>query len=420
MEHPFNDLDNSLNTYYQATGISLALIDANGDSVSHYGPVCTYCDLLRQDSKIDEWCKNLHLEAGEQSASIGECYFFNCHGNLTHFSIALLDQNRYIGSILAGPILMEYPDLSSIDEVAEKCHVPYGCISLLTSSMREVPLFTPKRSYYLGQLLYDLVYHTLHFENALMMENRRQHGIQQEMIGLSLQKAKNASATYQRNLQEKQEMELVELISCGKNEEAYILLNDILGGIYFSSGNDIELIKIRITELITVLSRRLTKLGMVSDEIFDLVNEFHKKSAGARNVNKLSEELADLLRRFIDIIESSSGADVSELVHTVLVYIQQHYREELSLDIVAEHAAVTSPYLSKRFKKEMGIGLSNYINEFRIKKAAELLENSNLSLAEIAQAVGYSNQQYFTRIFTKMKKKSPGEYRRTGSGLPES
>ena len=69
--------------------------------------------------------------------------------------------------------------------------------------------------------------------------------------------------------------------------------------------------------------------------------------------------------------------------------------------MVSEHISKTPNYFSTLFKKEIGMSFSEYVNILRIKKAKELMDNSDMLLNEIAEYVGYSNYIYFTQVFKK-------------------
>ena len=68
-------------------------------------------------------------------------------------------------------------------------------------------------------------------------------------------------------------------------------------------------------------------------------------------------------------------------------------------------------YLSYLFKKVTGVKFSDYLNELRVKKATELLENSTLRIGEISTKVGYKDSRYFSEVFKKRMGLTPNEYR---------
>jgi len=99
------------------------------------------------------------------------------------------------------------------------------------------------------------------------------------------------------------------------------------------------------------------------------------------------------------------------IVGRAVRYIEQHFREDLALDQVAEHAGASPFYLSRMFKQETGQGFLEYLINLRIEKAKALLADERLSIRDVAGFVGYSNQAYFGKIFRDKVGETPGEYR---------
>lgn len=89
-----------------------------------------------------------------------------------------------------------------------------------------------------------------------------------------------------------------------------------------------------------------------------------------------------------------------------------HYCEQLRLEDLAARFSISESYLSRSFKDIIGVGISEYINILRIRKSQKLLEDSELSIAEIAQAVGFESANYFGRVFQKHHKIPPSQYRK--------
>ncbi|WP_409344459.1 helix-turn-helix transcriptional regulator [Paenibacillus sp. MBLB4367] len=96
----------------------------------------------------------------------------------------------------------------------------------------------------------------------------------------------------------------------------------------------------------------------------------------------------------------------------VLTFIGNRYGDDISLDIISDQLKISPSYLSTYFKDKMGINFSDYVQSYRMKKAAELLETTDLKVHEIAQRVGYHSVNSFIRNFKKFTGYPPGEYRR--------
>lgn len=99
-------------------------------------------------------------------------------------------------------------------------------------------------------------------------------------------------------------------------------------------------------------------------------------------------------------------------ISKIAAYISQNYQEDLSLDYLAEKFNYSSAYLSRAFKEVTGFNFVEYKNNVRIKEAGKLLQQSSLSVTEIASRVGYNNITHFGRIFKEFTELSPLAYRK--------
>lgn len=95
----------------------------------------------------------------------------------------------------------------------------------------------------------------------------------------------------------------------------------------------------------------------------------------------------------------------------IAAFIEQHYQTELSLQDIAKRFFVSREYVSRRFKQEYGINITDYITGIRIDKAKLLMVNPNLRVAKIAEMVGFHDEKYFSKVFKKQEGVSPKVYR---------
>ena len=96
----------------------------------------------------------------------------------------------------------------------------------------------------------------------------------------------------------------------------------------------------------------------------------------------------------------------------VIAYIEAHYKEAISLKVLADIAHFSPTYLSRMFHQEMGCTLCNYINKKRIENAKRLLLKTEQSIQEIAIDCGFINISHFNRVFKNLVGKSPMEYKK--------
>jgi YesN/AraC family two-component response regulator len=107
-----------------------------------------------------------------------------------------------------------------------------------------------------------------------------------------------------------------------------------------------------------------------------------------------------------------SAADRREQIRPVLAYVEDHRRESITLDDVAGVVHVSPSRVRHVFKDVTGVGFKEYVTNVRLAEAKRLLLGTELSIAEIARTVSYTNLHQFYRVFRRSCAMSPREYRR--------
>lgn len=119
-----------------------------------------------------------------------------------------------------------------------------------------------------------------------------------------------------------------------------------------------------------------------------------------------------VLMQYIEEEKKQIREKMDKPVSMAVQYIKEHYQEQISLEDVAVAGNVSPNYLSKLFRNEMGIGFLDYMTQIRLKESEKLLEETNLSIKEIAAKVGYLDEKYYSKLFKKATGIKPSEYRR--------
>ena len=101
----------------------------------------------------------------------------------------------------------------------------------------------------------------------------------------------------------------------------------------------------------------------------------------------------------------------SHAVREVVNYCSQNYTGNLSLDLLEEELHLNKYYISHLFSSKLGIRFNDYVNSLRISHACRLLRDSELSVTEISDAVGFNTQRTFNRAFLRFRSCTPVEYR---------
>ena len=107
----------------------------------------------------------------------------------------------------------------------------------------------------------------------------------------------------------------------------------------------------------------------------------------------------------------STKGTISKEVSAALLYIDAHYKENISLKDVADEVYLSSFYLSRLFKKEVGVNFSTYLLNARLDDAKRLLETTAISVSSISSSLSFSDLSYFCRVFKNYTSFTPKEYR---------
>ena len=115
----------------------------------------------------------------------------------------------------------------------------------------------------------------------------------------------------------------------------------------------------------------------------------------------------EYFKRLNDRVQSVSRQEIQD----VLTYIESNLEKAVTLESMADYIGMNSSYFSRLFKQETGSSFSDYLNHLRIKRADQLLVQTDMSLENIAQAVGMGSASYFCRAYKKATGQTPGKTR---------
>ena len=207
------------------------------------------------------------------------------------------------------------------------------------------------------------------------------------------------------------EKKLQALIRSRDKDGSRKLLNELLGEIFFVSQFDLEAIKVRVLELVVLISRATIDAGADVNEIFGFSGDYIRKIEHFTSIEELSVWVTGIMHRFIDYTFDFSRIKHIDAVYKAMEYVRANYDKKMTLDEIARSAYLSRAYLSSIFKEETGESLSAYINRVRIEKSKVLLMDKDVSLIDIANLCGFEDQSYFTRVFKKTVGVSPKKYR---------
>ena len=131
------------------------------------------------------------------------------------------------------------------------------------------------------------------------------------------------------------------------------------------------------------------------------------------------QELPKDKNSFLDCLETDSGEEVydkelnnlNDYTQEAIQYVEKNIKKNITLEEVAKNINITPHYLSKIFKKEVGINFVTYVTDRKIDLAKEMLADKNIPIVNISISLAFNQPNYFSKVFKKKVGVTPSEYR---------
>lgn len=389
-------------------------LETTGRDGEPIGPLCSgdcqpeFCRFVQRDAQRRQKCLAERRRAVEIAAEMGQSYITICHAGIVLVCVPVVDRDTVLGGVFFGKCLWEPPTTMLIKDVHGRLHGIEAGPQAVVKSLRKLPVVRGRQIHRAAEFLFDLLYEVGGFDTRAIRW-RRQRSEQQSEIGEFIQERKRLGAKWQYPWES--ERALLQKVKIGDRTGAKEILNSILGTILFKDIGDLGILKVRLLELVSVLSRAAVEGGVESDTMLEKNLAYVNKVMQIDNQEDLCAWLSTALNEFLELVYSAQDARKMTQIRPAIHYIDAHYDEPLTLAEIAGASHLSVSRLAHVFKEQMGITLIDYVTAVRIEQAKELLLGTDQSCTEICFQVGYNNQSYFTRPFKSLAGMTPRQFR---------
>lgn len=187
-----------------------------------------------------------------------------------------------------------------------------------------------------------------------------------------------------------------------------------------SNTNDGRQFKNAVLVCIVLFSRAAIEGGLAPEVSMTLTDHYFQSVEACTSIQELKDISTTMQSDFIRRVHKCrQNPDYSKAVRNCCDYIELHLEDPIVLSELAEQQGYTEYYLSRKFKKETGKTVKDYIREKRIDRAKFLLANTEMSIHEISERLQFSSQSYFTENFRKAVGIHPTAFRENSRELSE-
>lgn len=345
-------------------------------------------------------------------------YIYECHGGLVDGVIPVIFMDKCIAFIMLGQFLTEEPNEERFEKVWAKVKDLPIDKEELRKAYWELPVVPPHLVQDIALTIFELINHIRGSIMHALRHSRRDYKRLKELF------TKKAEADFEKDL-----INLQLWLSLHQPRYPYEEERELLTRLRYGTKNSIlrSLSKILNLVLENWEKEPLTVKSQVWGLVLSILGVLRMLTTHKVDLLKLTVQYATLLERCRtrdDVVKTMSWImnDLMTLweepmlaqsvVERAKKYILDHFQEEIRLETVANAVHLSPSYFSTLFKKTTGCSFAKYLTKVRIAKARELLENTELSITDIALQVGFNDSAYFTAVFKRDVGLTPLVYRK--------
>ena len=367
-----------------------------------------FCLIVRNSATGSRRCRKERRRSLDIAIETGQSYICLCHAGIVLICIPVMDKDNALGGMFFGKCLWEPAKEILVEDIRKRLKDVRFDGKKLVAAIDKLPVIQGRKIHNAAEFLFDLLYEVGGFDPRVVRW-RKERSEQQSQIGEFIQERKKVGTEWRYPLES--ERELIGKVKIGDRTGAKEILNSILGTILFHNPGDLGVLKARLLELLSILSRSAVEGGVDIDVMLEKNLTFVNKVMHIDNQQDLCAWISTALNEFVELVYSSQDARKVTQIRPAINYIDANYDKPISLADIARISHLSVSRLAHIFKEQMGITIIDYLTSVRIERAKQLLLATGQSCTEICFQVGYNNQSYFSRTFKELVGMTPRQFR---------
>ena len=387
--------------------LPLQACDAMGKEIrSLCSPDCLpeFCQRIRRSKFGFQRCRQDRLRSLNIAFETGRPHITLCHAGIVLACVPIMDGEVPLGGLFFGRCLWEPFDKTLEADVQNRLRglqiYPYEILWTLSN----LPVVGARRIHEAAEFLYVLLYQTTDLD-PYIIRSRRQR---------ALNRSQNSESHHDTTLTGPGALEcqLIARIKLGDRTGARQILNLLLGRILFAKPPTINLLKGRLVELLSTLSRTAAQGGVQVNALLNKHIDHVHRVLSIDTQEELCVWISRALDDFIECVYACQDAAKTQRLKPAILYMQGSFDRPLKLAHIAAVARMSPSRLSHLFREQMGITPIDYLTVLRVNYAKRMLLETETNCTRICYAVGYSSQSHFIGAFKRITGTTPNAFRK--------
>jgi AraC-like DNA-binding protein len=409
----------TLNDYSLITGMGIRVVDADGAELfatSQFEIVRKALSYL--DGVFGSQESSLEVEARSRDLALvmgGGFYVYLCPRGLMFGIVPFARSGRCQRFVIGGPLILsniyDYVDFEIIPQAASGID-RYEALRWVSC----IPVKDPR--------IASAVFEHLFVSTAFI------NGTNTQLVSLldgediysdddpydkaaGIEKLRFETHLYDNESEVVAQKTLLETLWVSEDIQIRSLFNEIKGQILFHPRNNLDLLKAKSMDLISVLAESAMHNGAETKILLQMRNRALLEIDELESLDEIVVWLNKIYELFTSHVFNNPNSRYTEAIRKSLAFMMDHYQDKITLNDVAAHVSFSPTYLSSLFKNEVGQTFKSCLNRIRIEQSKLLISDWNLTIAEVSCQVGFTDQSYFAKVFKQYEGVTPYLYRLT-------
>ncbi|MUG45701.1 helix-turn-helix domain-containing protein [Paenibacillus woosongensis] len=337
----------------------------------------------------------------------------------TFISVPVQTDGEFNGTILLGPAAeMKLTD-TEIQAFVQKTGTDHNLYGELAAYYRSLPVLSITDCVYAAMHLHYMLYQELLDPADVYTQNRSVTSLSKEIEDpvLTISERRQNTAMHHDALFEQKSMQAIKQ---GNKDEVIRNWRQLphYGEVgLLSKTSELRSRKNLAITVITLATRAAVEGGLQYETALTISDLYIQNVEELNDVKAVDHFIEEVLSDYAERVHQTKRNQYSKPINTCLDYIFKHLYDHISLNDLAQKAALHPNYLSALFKREVGYSLREYIQRIKIEEAQSLLLLTDQTISEISALLNYHDQSYFSKMFKKFTGVTPIEYRNKRSVL---